>query len=333
MLTTTPQARPMQWPVSQMRKLATSVWHLSFEAIACSAAAIGCGNSNPSQSQSSGTVVDAGDHLDGSVLADGGAADSADEPSIPCDNAMPCPGSLACCSSTCADTTRDPRNCGACGVACGPTAFCATSACRPALFDSLCANPQATVVLDGFQADNQAGVAFGDALTAGCNPPTAVQRVSQQAAGVLAMDADAGRPATGGGNTFIAGGGEYGQLGVRYLDDQALTPVYLATDGVTAQIIDRLTGAALANTSVSALDAHHDFFFIELVVEPKSGTACLIGAGILAPGTAAAGYYGATQLVPNHTGDSHSFYVVEWTDSNNDSVPNAGDAFDVKASR
>jgi hypothetical protein len=194
----------------------------------------------------------------------------------------------------------------------------------------LCANPQATVVLDAFQVDNQAGTALGAALAAGCNPPPMVQPVSQHAPGVL--ETDAGRPSTGGGNTFVAGGGAYGQLGVSYLDNQGLTPVYLTTDGTTAQIIQRAPGVVLANTNVSDLNAHHDFFFIEIAVEPITGTACFIGAGILAPGTAAAGYFGASQLVPNHSGDTHAFYVVEWTDTNGDSIPNAGDAFDVKAS-
>ena len=253
-----------------------------------------------------------------------------------CDSTHKCSGALRCCASVCTDTARDPRNCGACGVACTAGQFCTGTKCDSAIFSNLCANPKATVDLGQFAPDNAAGVALGAALTTSCSPAVAVGQASQLS-GIL--EGDAGRPNIGGGDTLVVGGGGFGQLAVQYLDSSGLSPIFLKTDGVTAQYIVRATGApAFAAVMVSDLTAHHDYFFVELVVEPESGTLCFVGAGILAPGTAAAGYYGSTQLIPNRAADMHSWEAVEWTDAPGsggtpgDGIPNAGDTFRVVAS-
>ena len=55
----------------------------------------------------------------------------------------------------------------------------------------------------------------------------------------------------------------------------------------------------MVTTAVTALTAHHDFFYVQLSVEPKSGTLCFSAVGMLSPGTAAAGYYAGVELIPN----------------------------------
>jgi hypothetical protein len=267
----------------------------------------------------------------GSPVALEAGVDDVAAPEAPaCDSANPCAGGLTCCSGACVDVSRDPANCGACGVVCGTAQFCTGSACEDATFAHMCDSRAITVALDPIPEDDQAGVALGTALSAACGPSVPMQQSSQQQPGILATDA--GRPATGVGDMLVAGGGAYGQLAVGYMDNAGLTPVYLKTDGVTAMMIDRATGAQLVTAQVSNLGPHHDFFFLELAVEPQSGTLCFFGAGILAPGTLAAGYYGTTQLVPGRAGDAHSYYVVEWTDKNGDGAANAGDTFVVKGS-
>ena len=262
--------------------------------------------------------------------------------SAPCDATHKCSGTLHCCESFCTDTARDPRNCGACGVACTASQFCTGTKCDNAIFTNLCANPKATIDLDQYPSDNAAGVALGAALTTSCSPAVAVGQASQ----LSAILGDAGQPSTGVGDTLVVGGGGFGQIAVQYLDSSGLSPIFLKTDGVMAQYVVRATGApAFAAVMVSDLTAHHDYFFVELAVEPQSGTLCFVGAGIEAPGTAAAGYYASAQLLPNRAADMHSWEAVEWTDAPGtggpaadggadlgDGIPNAGDTFRVVAS-
>ena len=79
------------------------------------------------------------------------------------------------------------------------------------------------------------------------------------------------------------------------------------------------------------MTAHHDYFLLELSVEPISGTLCFFGYGMLSQGTIAAGYYFQSTIVPALSTYTDAWYVYEWTDTNNDSVPNAGDTFALTA--
>jgi hypothetical protein len=262
----------------------------------------------------------------------GDAAGTNVEAGIPCDAASGCTGSLTCCSSFCVDVSRDPRNCGACGNGCSATQFCTGTQCDDAVFTNVCANASVTVVNDPFGIDEEAGASLGLSLAANCpDAGIAVSIVSQTQAGVL-VPGDAGwRPNTGGGTTIVAGGSWWGQLSVAYMDDSGLTPVYLTNDGTTAHIYQRATGVPLVTAAEGTLTAQHDFFILELAVEPSSGTLCFFGEGILGAGTVAAGYFGSQVLVPGRTGFNEPWYVYEWTDTNNDMTPDKGDTFGLVA--
>jgi hypothetical protein len=210
-----------------------------------------------------------------------------------------------------------------CGSAqCAPTQFCAAASCQEDSLANLCANNVVTVVSDVYQPDNMAGSAIGAALGTSCNPTVTVNQTSQTQSGVLDSD---GRPLTG--NTLVVGGGSYGQQAVAYMDGAGLTPLFVKTDGVTAQFVDRVRSTAVVETQVSALTAHHDYFLLELSTEPQSDTLCFFAVGMYAPGTTAAAYFASSQAVPQLSTMSHTWYVYEWTDANNDSIPNAGDTF------
>jgi hypothetical protein len=187
----------------------------------------------------------------------------------------------------------------------------------------VCSNATGTVAYDAYEEDNQAGSAIGAALSADCTPAVSVLETSQHAEGVL--DPGSGRPITGAGNTFITGGGGFGQNGVAYMET-AITPLYLWGDGTTGEIRTR-AGKALVTTPVSALTAHHDFFYVQVSVEPRSSTLCFSAVGMLSPGTVAAGYYAGAELIPNRSKYTGSWYVYEWSDANGDSTANAGDTF------
>jgi hypothetical protein len=280
-------------------------------------------------------ALDGGGHdaaLDGSVdatVGDGGDASSPDAAPIPCDAQAACntdASTVMCCSGYCVDTARDPANCGQCGTACTASQFCTGTACDDAIIANVCANPRATIAFDPYDVDNEAGAAMGTALATYCVPATSVVRVPQTTAGVL-DPSGSGRPITGVGNTFVAGGGAFGQSGVDYIELQAhLSPIYLQNNGTNSRILTR-AGTEILNVLDTSLSEHLDYFYVQLTVEPQSGTLCLSGVGILGPGSQAAGYFAATELIPHHTSYPASWYLYKWMDTNGDSIANGGDSF------
>jgi hypothetical protein len=236
-----------------------------------------------------------------------------------------------CCSAStsptggfCTDTSKDPRNCGSCGTACSQTQFCTGVACDDVVLKNLCANPKATWLTDSYGPDNTAGNAMGNAF-ATCMPPVTILTVNDD--GGVATDPVSGRPLAGGGNTLVAGGGWFGHASVLYMDNQRLTPLIVANDGSNAWIRNQKTSVNIVFASIASLTPHHDFFLLELSVEPASGTLCFFGYGMLSTGTIAAGYYFQNTVMPNLSTYTDVWYVYEWTDTNNDAVPNAGDTF------
>jgi len=251
----------------------------------------------------------------------------------PCDTQTPCADAagVACCSGFCVDTTRDPANCGQCGRSCSSGTFCDGTGCDPATLANVCKNPRGTVVLDPYTEDNEAGISLGATLVSHCLSAPTIAQLGQDAGGVT--DPITGRPTTGVGNTFIAGGGSYGQRGVNYIELTApISPVYLQTDGTTAQIVVRATGTNVVSVMNADLGAHRDYFYIQLAVEPQSGTLCFSAEGINGSGTQAAGYYVPAVIGPSLSTFTKTWYVYQWVDTNADSIANSGDEFDLVSS-
>jgi hypothetical protein len=263
---------------------------------------------------------------------DGGGGGATTDTAVPgpaCSAKAGCQESMTCCSGTCVDTSLDPNNCGKCGNACGLGQFCTGTACQSVGFSNLCDNLKATVVLDPYAPDNTAGSAIGTALTAQCSPPTAVSQASQSMPNVT--DQSTGRPVTGVGNTFIAGGGSYGQTGVAYMQTAGLTTIAAQWDENNSWFLNQVTNQQIAFTAQSDLTANHDYFAVEIAVEPTSGTLFLAAEGMKSPGTQAAGFWTSTVLIPGRTVYSNSWYVYEWTDNDGDGMPSAGDTFTLLA--
>lgn len=281
--------------------------------------------------QADGAQLDSGQEA--ATDASDASADSA-IPAIPCnadggDGGAACPGMLPCCNGFCADTTKDPKNCGTCGNACTSTQFCTGMTCNEAILKNICANPKATWITDDYPPDNAASNDMGTGLAVGCAPPVTVLTTYED--GGTAQDPDSGRPLTGAGNTLVAGGGWFGHASVAYMDGQGLTPLILNTDGTNAWIRNRKTSANIVFTNNTIVTAQHDYFLLELSVEPASGTLCFFGYGMLSGGTTAAGYFFRNNVVANRATFTDAWYVYEWMTANDAGLPGAGDTFTLVA--
>lgn len=270
------------------------------------------------------------------AMNDGGDASdaSADSPvGIPCsveageggdEAGGACPLGQVCCGGWCTDTRKDPANCGACGNACSMSQFCTGKTCDDAVLKNVCANPKATVVHERSPADNQTGDALGASLSAGCMP--AVMLMATDVDGGTAQDPATGRPITGPGDTLIAGGGDYLQTSVAYME-KALTPIVTAADGTKVWAYRRGMSTNIVSVPSSMLTDSHDYFVLELSVEPMSGSLCFFGFGFGAPGTTAAGFYFQNDVMPMLSTYGDAWYLYEWTDTDTSGAPSAGDTF------
>jgi hypothetical protein len=265
-------------------------------------------------------ATDGGDAGDAAATTDGGEAGPTSDAAPP----APCPDAMTCCGGWCTDTTKDPQNCGSCGNACTASQFCTGVTCDDAVLQNVCASARATVVLDPYATDNQAGTSLGAALATGCMPPVTVTSTPQDS-GVA--EYPSGRPHTGPGNILIAGGGFFGQRAVAYLEDTKIAPLTLGTDGTNGWIRNNKTGVNVVLVPNAMLTSQHDYFALEVTVEPKSGTLCFFGYGMEGPGTAAAAYYFQSDVVANRAMFPDVWYVYEWTDTDNSGMPSAGDTF------
>jgi hypothetical protein len=275
--------------------------------------------------------VDAGSDAksaEGGLDAGPDAIAEAAAPGPACDAQAACmtdASTVQCCSGYCIDTAKDPANCGQCGRACTSTQFCTGTACDDTIIANVCANPNGTVALDPYGVDNDAGIAMGNALVGKCVPaPTIVQKLQHDPS--VTDISGSGRPVTGPGNTFITGGGGYGQIGVAYMET-SITPLYITDDGTHEGIVARSNPSTpVVSVLLSSLGPGFDYFYVQVSVEPRSGSLCFSSAGMQSPGTVAAGYYVSQVMIPNIASYTKSWYVYQWVD-NGDQIPNAADTF------
>ncbi len=317
---------------------------LFFATTAASGGLLHCSSANNNGAPGTGSAPisgkDAGAGQDGSsgstlsdaggatgTEADGAAIDSGFDAGTPCNSAAQCgdAATAACCNGYCSDTARDPRNCGACGTSCSATQFCTGTKCADAVFANVCENPSATLVWDSYVGDNDAGAEIGQALVSSCSPPITFNQQQNEA---LAVDPTTGRPLLGVGDTYLIGGGWFGHAGMAYMDKQKLSPVQVNSDGVSYSWIQNLsTSEYVVKILTSSLTATHDYFLLELVVEPESGTLCFAATGMLQPGTTAAGWFASNKVIPNRATYTDAWYAYQWDDTDGSGGPSAGDTF------
>ena len=253
--------------------------------------------------------------------------------SDPCSaNAGPgaCSNGFECCEPRCVDRTRDIANCGACGTACTNKEFCAPTGCLPALIANVCKLGSATALLDGAPPDNQAGADVLAALQTSCAPAPATRSVDQLAAEVI--NPATGRVVVSGGELLVLGGGPYFNKTAKFLENQRGTPVYNGGTFPTIQFIRSADDAVISTSTFPESTPSHDMIVIQIGRELTTGTLALILYGFHPNGTRAAAWHFSHVMAPNLQDYTQAYYVYDWTDTNGDQVPNAGDTWKLLGS-
>jgi hypothetical protein len=217
--------------------------------------------------------------------------------------------------------------------------------CESATFAHLCHNPSATVFFDQYEADNQAALMMANALQDACQ--VTIVSPTRNDAGAVAdpnvLDPVSGQAKTGIGNLCLIGGGSFGQRAVAYIDNNSLSDVVVGSGVTDAGVFavyftDRTVPSAPKNIGVeapySATNSTHDFFLLELTIDPGNGSMCLGAIGLTAQGTLAAGYYAAKHLIENgaYATTSKSWLLYEWTDEDDGGTPDDNDTYTLIAS-
>jgi hypothetical protein len=255
-----------------------------------------------------------------------------------------CAAGHSCCSLHCVDLNTDSDHCGVCGAACGAGQFCGPTACSDSgaagaggaagasgdsdacvschdiTIANICSVPQVAVVLDGADGNEKAGRALAAAIAAQCKPAPVVREVAQTVTD--ALNPASGRPISGAHELLIAAGGSFYARLLVYLDAEHVSPIYSYFDGKTTIGFRKASNDQdVVTRETTESNDDHDFFVIQFLREPKSGSIILNAQGFWLSGTEAATYFFEKEVLPNLTEYDKAWYVYEWQDKNNDKKP------------
>ncbi|MBL8949389.1 MAG: hypothetical protein JNK82_01340 [Myxococcaceae bacterium] len=239
-----------------------------------------------------------------------------------------CGAGTGCCGNTCRSTTT-LTDCGGCGITCTANQFCDGTMCRNITFPEFCANSRVYVIYDGIANDDAATNMLASTIATNCPTTTIIEYGPQS--NPAWVDQTTGALLFGGGSTVVTAGGPFANKPVKWMERTSqTTKVYFHTNGIdTFSFKRRSDDLTLVSQPASSCSSHHDVLLVELARDPSSGTLALIAYGVCGGGygTQAAGWYYANVMLPNRTAYPDSWYLFEWNDTNNDSLPNAGDSF------
>ena len=234
-------------------------------------------------------------------------------------NNLGCSGTLTCCGLHCIDQKTDSKHCGACGTACATGQFCGLNACRDSALSQVCSVARITVVLDGQDGNQTPARSMAAGLSATCLPSPTVREVSQDVAD--AVNTANGRPVAGGGELLIAAGGTFFAHLTAYVSSQPVSPVYSNFENDTLQYRKRSDASIVASAPYSADHDSQDFFVLQFMRDPASGSLILNAQGFWQSGTTAAAFYFNQAMLPALSTFGKSWYVYKWTDANADMMP------------
>jgi hypothetical protein len=243
-------------------------------------------------------------------------------------------GTAKCCGTRCAFVSRDYKACLACGTTCAAAQFCGATGCLDGAIAQVCDSATATFLLDGLEVDDELAPVVSAGLVAGCPTAITARTLPQTTAGTI--NGITGQPVVGGGDMQVVLGGPYGQSLIRYLDAQGVTAVFNSSNSQRArfQLRDGNGGPGpfVVDEPQSAITPAHDYFLIETVVDPVSGTLMFAIHGFLAQGTLAGTWHFLNIMLPARGTFAKSYYVYEWTNADGDPSASAGDTYALAAS-
>ena len=116
--------------------------------------------------------------------------------------------------------------------------------------------------------------------------------------------------------------------------ETSLTSIFvqIVNNGSQVQVIERKTQNKIVDQPISALTASHDYFVLQMAVEPQTATLTFMGYGLYGFGTTAGAWYFKNTLVPGRASYTDRWYVYEWTDTDASGGPTTGDTFTKVAS-
>ncbi|MES1177925.1 MAG: hypothetical protein ABUL62_26620 [Myxococcales bacterium] len=256
-----------------------------------------------------------------------------------------CSAGHTCCSLHCIDLNTDSQHCGVCGTACGAGQFCGPAACTEAgaagaggdsgacvschdiAIANVCSVPQVAVILDGADGNEAAGRALAAAIAAQCTPAPVIREVSQTVTD--ALNPASGRPISGAHELLIAAGGSFFARLLVYLDSKRVSPIYSYSEGGTLEFRKAANDETVVARQASEPNDDHDFFVIQFLREPTSGSIILNAQGFWLSGTVAASYFFEKAMLPHLSDFDKGWYVYEWQDKNGDKAPDLDEMSEV----
>jgi len=245
-----------------------------------------------------------------------------------------CEGGQVCCSQRCSDLRVDSRNCGACGNACDSGQFCGLTACAGAGADScvtchdtalasVCSVAKVTVILDSTKNTSDGnrvpGRAIGAALRDICVPKPVLSEAEQDS--VEALNITTGRPVSDSSELLVVAGGPFFQSVEGYLEAQKIAPLYWVAKSDVTEYRKTATNELVVSLPIAGDHDSHDFFIIQFMHDPASGSLILNEQGFWLSGTVAGAYQLMHGLLPDLNQQDKAWYAYEWTDLDGDKAP------------
>jgi hypothetical protein len=130
-----------------------------------------------------------------------------------------------------------------------------------------------------------------------------------------------------GGDLLVLACGPHFNKTAGFLEQQRSIPVYNGGAYPTIQFIRSADDAVIGASTFPESTASHDMIVIQIGRERVTGTAALVLYGFHPNGTRAAAWQFAHVMAPKLESYGEAYYVYDWTDTNGDELPNAGDSW------